>query len=193
MDKNSIVTNFAKTPKELLLRFNPSAEIKAYRNPDYTFDKTTPKLQDVFNQMGEDIVLALIKTHLLNYTTMNSVKLPAGDPKQVITIIAQSMYEDMKFWSIGEMLYFFYQLNKGELGDNENYCSTSNLHKKIKRFNQYRLEEETRIYNKKNIDRECLINDIKRQCWDYVDGLDLSKNEKYEKYEKLVKGKIKNL
>lgn len=192
-NKNSVVANFAETPRALLLRFNPSAEVKAFRNPDYTFDKTTPMLKDVFEQMGEEAVLGLINTHLINYTSMNSIKLPDGDPKSVITSIAQSMYEDMKFWSIGEMLYFFFMLNKGELGDNENYCSISNIHKKIKKFNQFRLEEETKVRNKKETERENQINEIKRQCWEKVVSMNLSKNETYEMFAKIVNEKIHSL
>lgn len=191
--KNSVVANFAETPRALLTRFNPSAEIKAYRNPDYTFDKTTPRLSDVFEQMGEDAALGLIKTHLLNYTSMNSIKLPDGDPKLVVTAIAQSMYEGMKFWSIGEMLYFFFMLNKGDLGDNENYCSVSNINKKIKMFNQFRLEEETKVINKKSREREELINEIKKQCWDIASSMNLSKDETYDMFEKLVAEKIQSL
>lgn len=192
-NKNSVVANFAETPRALLLRFNPSAEVKAFRNPDYTFDKTTPMLKDVFEQMGEDAVLGLINTHLVNYTSMNSIKLPDGDPKQVVTVIAQSMYEDMKFWSIGEMLYFFFMLNKGELGENENYCSISNIHKKIKKFNQFRLEEETKVMTKKETERENKINEIKRQCWDIVSSMNLSKDETYEMFAKMVNEKMQSL
>ena len=190
---NNIVANFAPTPKALLLRYNPSVEIKAYRNPDYTFDKTTPRLVDVFNQMGEETALNLLKTHLLSYTSMNSVKLPEGDQKQIITTIAQSMYEGMKYWSIGEMLYFFHQLNIGELGDNENYCSTSNMYKKVKRFNQYRLDEETKVLKKREEERERVINEIKKQSWEQIKNLDISNEDKSEMFESMVKEKLKSI
>ena len=190
---NNIVANFASTPKALLLRYNPSVEIKAYRNPDYTFGKTTPRLVDVFNQMGEEAALNLLKTHLLSYTSMNSVKLPEGDQKQIITTIAQSMYEGMKFWTIGEMLYFFYQLNIGELGDNENYCSISNMAKKVKRFNQYRLEAEIKVLKKIEENRERVINEIKKQNWEQIKNLEISNEDKSEMFESMVREKLKSI
>lgn len=190
---NNIVANFASTPKALLLRYNPSAEIKAYRNQDYTFDKTSPRLVDVFNQMGEDTALNLLKTHLLSYTSMNYVKLPEGDQKQILTTIAQSMYEGMKYWSIGEMLYFFHQLNIGELGDNENYCSIGNLCKKVKKFNQYRLDEETRVIKQKEKNREELIKRIERQCWIQIENLEISNDDKVEMLKKMVNEKLQSL
>lgn len=190
---NNIVANFAATPRALLLRYNPSVEIKAYRNPDYTFDKTTPRLIDVFNQMGEETALNLIKTHLLSFTSMNSVKLPEGDQKQILTTIAQSMYEGMKYWSIGEMLFFFHQLNIGELGDNLNYLSVGNMYRRVEKFNQYRLNEETRIIKQKEKNRERLIKELERQCWIQIENLEISKDDKVEMLKKMVNEKLQSL
>lgn len=138
----------AKTPMELAKRYSPSVEMAALRNPAYTFDAAkTPKLSEVAAVHSPEAVTTMLAAHILNYARLNKVSLPEGGSAEhtdaLLAQMAEYLYDAAKYWTVGEMLYFFGELNRGTYGD-EQYVTPQTLTRKAKQYDRYRQEQRAK-------------------------------------------------
>lgn len=133
---------------ELAKRFSPTAEVAALRNPAYAFSISfTPRLAEVGAVLGPEAVTTLLQAHILNYARLNKVSLPEGGSAEhtdaLLAQMAEYLYDAAKYWTVGEMLYFFAELNRGTYGD-EQYVTPQTLTRKAKQYDKVRQEQRAK-------------------------------------------------
>lgn len=130
------------------MRYSPAAQIKAYRNPDFAFDPhTSPRIDAVAQVLGMPAATTLLQAQLLNYATLNNVKPPEGPG--ILQQISDFLYEQVKFWNTGELLYFFFMLNNGDFG-NTHFLSPATLREATSRFEKLRQQKRTDILERQH-------------------------------------------
>lgn len=143
--------------KTTISRYSPEAELYAFQNPLYAFNQANfPTLTELADAFSKETVITLIGAHLTNYSLLNRVSLPSGgQDKNLTAFLLRQMnsyiFDAIRNWTVGEMLYFFSNLNQGIYGT-EQYLTPQTFLVKVRDFEKTR--QEKRSTNAKEVSKK---------------------------------------